>query len=133
MGTLMEILCEFPYGNPMGIPTWESYGNSHVGIPIWESHGNSHVGILWEFPWESYGNSHRKPVGMGWEWELKFHSHDNPVSRTAINETIILSRTGINETHYKVTNLRKYAKKRITMNLYSVGDQDIWDCLWSTN
>ena len=53
----------------MGIPIWESHG---------ESHGNSHVGILWEFPWESYGNSHRKPVGMGWEWELKFHSHGNP-------------------------------------------------------
>ena len=63
MGTLMEILCEFPYGNPVGIPIWE--------FP----HGNL-MGILWE----SYGNSHRKPVGMG--WELKFHSNGNPAYNT---------------------------------------------------
>ena len=60
----------------MGIPKWESYGDSHVGIlwefpwescgnpvgiPIWESHGNSHVGILWEFPQKTRGNG----MGMG--------------------------------------------------------------------
>ena len=78
MGTLMEILWEFPYGNPVGIPIWESHGNSHVGI-LWESCGNSHGNPMGILTWESCGNSHRKPVGMGWEWELKFHSHGNPV------------------------------------------------------
>ena len=24
------------------------------------------------------GNLVGNPVGMGWEWELKFHSHGNP-------------------------------------------------------
>ena len=24
------------------------------------------------------GYSHRNPVGMGWGWVLKFHSHGNP-------------------------------------------------------
>ena len=60
---------------------------------LWEF---PHVGILWEIViptcgnpvgnrnshmWESYGNSYRNPVGMGWEWELKFTSHGNPVLR----------------------------------------------------
>ena len=39
------------------------------------------VHILLNFLWDSMalcGNSHRKDVGMGWEWELKFHSHGNP-------------------------------------------------------
>ena len=48
---------------------------SHI---LLNSYGKSCV--LWEILWESYGNSHRNPVGMGWEWELKFHSHDNPES-----------------------------------------------------
>ena len=106
---IVVILWEFLRGNPIGIPTWESHGNSHMGI-LWESYGNSHVGILWEScgilescmsshmgilwesygnfmgipTWESCGNSHRKPVGMGWEWELKFHSHGNPDNFTRL-------------------------------------------------
>ena len=55
-----------------------------MGILTWESHGNFHVGILWE----SYGNSHRKPVRMGWEYELKFHSHGNPVN-TSLNDNVL--------------------------------------------
>ena len=70
------------HGNPVGVPIWESCGNTHLGIPTWESHGNSHMGILWESHGNSNGNSHRNPVGMGWEWELKFHSHGNPVFLT---------------------------------------------------
>ena len=42
-------------GIPMGIPT---------GFPQ-DSYGDSH------------GDSHRIPMGMGWEWERKFHSHGN--------------------------------------------------------
>ena len=38
MGTLMEILCEFPYGNPVGI-------------------------LIWEFPQKTRGNG----MGMGIE------------------------------------------------------------------
>ena len=93
---IVVILWEFLRGNLMGIPTWESYGNP-VGI-LWESCGilescmSSHMGILWESygncmgipTWESCGNSHRKPVGMGWEWELKFHSHGNPDNFTQL-------------------------------------------------
>ena len=87
MGILWELSWKSCVSSHMGI-LW----NTHMGIP-WESYGNSHVGILWEFSWESYGNSHRKPVGMGWEWELKFHSHGNPagtpkegVKRSRCNE-----------------------------------------------
>ena len=58
----LGILWEYPYGNShMGIP-WESYGNL-MGIPTWESCGNSHgnpAGILWEFP---YGNPKGIPSG----------------------------------------------------------------------
>ena len=65
MGTLMEILCEFPYGNPVGIPIWESHENL-MGIPTWESYGNSNVGILWEFP---YGSPMGIPTENPWEWD----------------------------------------------------------------
>ena len=48
----------------------------HMGIP---------TGFLWRFPQDSYGDSHRIimgipmriPMGMGWEWKRKFHSHGN--------------------------------------------------------
>ena len=46
-------------GIPMGIPT---------GFPQ-DSYGDSH------------GDSHRIPMGMGWEWERKFHSHGNRDNR----------------------------------------------------
>ena len=26
---------------------------------------------------DSHGDSHRIPMGMGWEWKRKFHSHGN--------------------------------------------------------
>ena len=52
---IVVIPWELPYGNPIGITIWESYGHFH-------------------------GNSHRNPVGMRWEWELKFLSHGNPGS-----------------------------------------------------
>ena len=39
----------------------------------------------------SCGNSYRKPVGIGWEWELKFHSHCKP----GITQEISLSDTSI--------------------------------------
>ena len=53
MGTLMEILCEFPYGNP-------------VGIPIWEFPHENPMGILWEFP---RGNPMGIPTENPWEWD----------------------------------------------------------------
>ena len=46
-----------------------------MGIPIVNPVGNP-MGILWE----SCGNSYGNLVGMGWEWEFKFHSHGNPAN-----------------------------------------------------
>ena len=62
MGTLMEILCEFPYGNPVGIPIWEFPHENPMGI-LWEFPRGNPVGILWEFPQKTRGNG----MGMGIE------------------------------------------------------------------
>ena len=106
---IVVILWEFPRGNPMGIPTWECCGNSHVGIlwefhgnpmgiPMWESCGNSR--ILCEFPcgnpmgiptWECCGNSHVESYenSMGILWEFPC---GNPVG---ILESYVNSHVGI--------------------------------------
>ena len=38
------------------------------------------VGFSVGFPVGFCGYSHRNPVGMGWEWILKFYSHGNPAN-----------------------------------------------------
>ena len=56
MGFLMGLLWDSSYGIPYGITM-----GFLMGIPM-------------RIP---YGDSHRIPMGMGWEWEPKFHSHGN--------------------------------------------------------
>ena len=42
------------------------------GFPV------SFCGFSYGFLFFSVGYSHRNPVGIGWEWVLKFYSHGNP-------------------------------------------------------
>ena len=84
VGNLMGNPMRNPMGNPVGVPMailWEilrkscgkSYGKScgkYYGNPVRNPVGVP-MAILWEILWEFP----QKSLGMGWEWELKFHSH----------------------------------------------------------
>ena len=48
-------------------------------IPYGNSYGDSH------------GDSHRIPMGMGWEWERKFHSPCNRVNNILVYPSMLIT------------------------------------------